>query len=164
MSMLSNRAHRNAIAAVALIVIAVIVSSLFMAFAPYERVRRLYWFPDTVNNGVRAEWHLQPRRADLRQAVGLYVSEFALGPTSVRSQPLFGPATRVTSSIVNDGTAYVNLSWHAGFGIDGDETIVDDALALIERGVLHNFHTIDDVVITIEGQIPRTPRFAPSGR
>jgi hypothetical protein len=137
---------------------AVISLALYLMLGQ-ERVRRTLFFPDLLSDEVHAEARIVTRRATSRDAVQLLLEEVILGPASINSSRVVPKTTRIEAIFLDDRTVYLDLNPRA-IG-DSPDVRVDfaDALELLERNVLFNFRSVQDVVITVDGQVPYTPYF-----
>jgi hypothetical protein len=142
-----------------LLIVALLVSLLLFVLAPPERVRRTLFFPGTTDLSLRSESRLLPRTGNLKDDVRLVVEDVLLGPARIEHGRLVARSTEARSLILDGETLYVDLSSAA---IDADNGVrigLSEALQAIRRAVLYNFRSLNEVVITIDGQAPFEPAF-----
>jgi hypothetical protein len=146
------------------IALSLVVGSLVISLALYlllgqERVRRTLFFPDLLSDEVHAEERIVTRRGASGEAVQLLLEEVILGPASINSSRVVPKTTKINALFIDDRTVYVDLSPRA-IGDSPDVRVdFEKALDLLERNVLFNFRFVQDVVITVDGQVPYTPYF-----
>jgi hypothetical protein len=132
--------------------------AFFLAFPP-DRIRRTLFFPGATDLSLRGESRLLPRTRSQERDVALLVEDLILGPAEIDHGRVMPRGTAIRSLIVNEREVYIDLSSTA---IDPEESVrlpLDRALGAIERSVIHNFRTLDTVLITIDGQVPFEPGF-----
>lgn len=95
----------------------------------------------------------------------LLVQDMILGPMRIQHGRLLPRTTDVRSLILQDGTVYIDLSAHV---MEDDPAVripLDEALQAFSDTLMYNFRSLEDVVVTIDGQTPFAPAFraAPIG-
>jgi len=139
---------------------------LFVAFRP-ARTQRVVFFPRAVGTELTGERRVVPVRNDPSEDVALLVGEALYGPNRLENSRVVPRETRLRGVIVRGNRAFIDLS----DGILSDSPDLNltfsESLEAIRHTVHYNFRDIEDVLITVEGEVPygraeRRPR-APNG-
>jgi hypothetical protein len=102
-----------------------------------------------------AEERFLPRHHGLDQNVTELVEAVLLGPTRNDAQRIFPRGATVLSSLIHGRTLYLDLS---------PRVLVDDpeaplrgqaALDALTKSLRYNFPRLRDIVISVDGQLPR---------
>ena len=141
--------------------LAVFLASLLILFlVPQRMERRLLIFPDTAGGDRHREWHSLPHRADRSAAVEVFVEELVLGPVQLGAIPFLPKPTEVQSVAISSGsTVYLDLNGAVMFAPEGRSTPFSETAVLLEENLYHNFRWMEELVVTIDGQLPDQPRF-----
>ncbi len=131
---------------------------LFLLFGQ-ERVRRTLFFPDLLSEEVHAEERIVTRRDTTRAAVQLLLEEVILGPAGINSSRVVPKRTAIDGLFIDERTVYIDLSPQAIADSPDVRVPFENALDILERNVLFNFRSMQDVVITVDGQVPYAPYF-----
>jgi hypothetical protein len=147
-----------------LLAMSLLIAVLFFVVLPPQRVARTLYFPGTTETTLSGERRLLPRVDDARRAMELLVEDMLLGPAAIQHSRALPRETRINSFILSDRTLYVDLSQNAM--LQSAEVRVDVQIGLdaIRESLLYNFRRLDDVVITIDGNVPYAPAYRPLGR
>lgn len=140
-----------------LLLFALLLALLIYAVVPGERVERTLFFPGTTSQALSGERRLIPRTDSLSDDVTIIVSDVLLGPKRIDHVRAFPRNTRLKSVILQDGTAYINLSESAALNVAELRTTLEVSLQALERTILYNFRELDVVVVTIDGKVPFVP-------
>lgn len=147
-----------------LIALCLAIAVLFYLVFPPERVARTLFFPGTTEAALSGERRLVPRVDSNRRAMHLLTEEILLGPARIDHSRVLPRQSRVESFIVSGRTVFVDLS---------EETILPSAEVHIDVGtgidairqtLLFNFRSLEDVIVTIDGNVPFAPSYRPVGR
>lgn len=131
---------------------------LFLVWPP-ERVARTLLFPGTTATELSGERRLIPRTRDDERALELLVEEMLLGPARISHSRAVPRGTRLQSLMLRDGTVYLDLDERAMFG--GSEVRVDvpTGLRAITESIAFNFRSVEEIVLTIDGNVPFAPAY-----
>jgi Sporulation and spore germination len=131
------------------------VSLLFFLFTDNQGAARILFFPPHAGSRMVAEQRLLPRHRSLERDVSELVEGLLLGPTRHDALRIFPRGARVLSALVHGRTLYLDLSPR----VLGDDPEVplhgEDALSALARSIRFNFPRLHEIVILIDGQIPR---------
>ena len=146
-----------------LLALSLIIALAFYLLLPPERVARTLFFPGTTTTTLNGERRLLPRVATDRRAMRLVVEDLLLGPSRIEHSRAFPRETRIESLILSDRTLYVDLSEQAMLHSAEVRVDVRTGLRAIRETLLYNFRSLDEVVITIDGNVPYSPAYRPVG-
>ncbi len=159
------RRHPYGSAAVGAILLLLVIHSLVLLIWPPRFETRHFWYPDIADGPLHSEWREVPRRDTAEGAIETYIEDLVLGPVTLGAVPIVPKETRVNTVVLTeDNTLYLDLDRGVLFDTDLAYGSVDDRLALIQRNLRHNFGSLEQIVLTIEGQLPNEPRFTSVGR
>lgn len=146
-----------------LLLLSLLISVGFFSFVPPERVERTLLFPRMRGSTLAGEERLVPRVGERSREVTLLVEELLLGPTRITNRRALPRSTRIDSAILVDDTFYLDLSAEAILSEEQTEIDVTMGLAAIEETLRYNFRWLDQVVITMDGNVPFSPAYRPIG-
>ncbi len=127
------------------------LSVLIWFFNPGRMQRRIFFFPRHYVEGTGAEERALPVQSSDEQAVSLYVREYLLGPSLNKLFRILPLQTRVKTVFVAEGIVYIDLNAKS-FERDYESRIdFHRGIELLKKGVLYNFPSLKEVVVTIEG-------------
>lgn len=147
-----------------LLIASFVISLVFFVVLESDDTARVLFFPGNISDEITGERRIVTNYPDLERDMEVLVEEVILGPTSLYRSRVLPKETRVQLFMLRDKTAYVDLSREALFG---DETVridFDDGAAVLERSLRFNFRSLEDVVITVDGQLPSEPFFVQENR
>ena len=147
-----------------LLAFTLVVAIGFFLIWPPERVARTLLFPGTTAADLSGERRLVPRTRDTERAIELLVDEILLGPARISHSRAVPRGTRVQSLILSGETVYVDLSESAMLGSSEVRVDVRTGLRAIAESISYNFRSIEEVVLTIDGNVPFAPAYRPLGR
>jgi hypothetical protein len=147
-----------------LLALSLLISLAFFLIMPPERVARTLFFPGATEAELSGERRLVPRVRDQEKAARLLADEMMLGPTRITLSRVFPRGTRVESLLLRNGVVYVDLNERAMIQSGEMRVDVRTGLAALRRTLLFNLRQLDEVVITINGNVPFAPAFRPFGR
>ena len=142
-----------------LVVAALAIALAFYAILPPSRVARTLFFPTATSSALVGERRLVPRTTNRERAMQLVTEEILLGPRLIQHAPVLPRETRIQSFIVADDVAYVDLSVEAILESDRVRLPVDAGLSALRETLLYNFRRLDDVVVTVSGNVPFVPAY-----
>ncbi len=153
--------RRSAFFAAALGVVLLGTIVLWVALPP-QLTRHVLAFPDTAGGTVHHEVRFLPRRTTRVESVRLYTEEIILGPAHVGAVPFVPPETEINALFLDrEGRLYVDFSTAIMFA-SGGATAIEDIRELIEWNLTFNFRYVNEVVLTIDGQVPGFPPIIPN--
>lgn len=146
-----------------LLLLALLIALAFFLLLPPERVARTLFFPGTTTTELSGEQRLIPRVREQERALELLVEELLLGPTRISHSRLLPRETRARSVILRDDALYIDLN--AAAMLEHEEVHVDIATGLdaIRETLLHNFRWLEEVILTIDGNVPFAPAYRDIG-
>jgi hypothetical protein len=147
-----------------LLLFTLLIAVGFYLIRPPERVTRTLFFPGTTATELSGERRLVPRTGDRERAIELLVQEVLLGPAKIKHSRALPRATRIDSLILSDDVVYVDLNEAAMLESPEVRVDVETGLRALRETVLYNDRSLDDVVITIAGNVPFVPAFRAVGR
>ena len=139
------------------------ISAGFYLLSPPDRIARTLFFPGTTETSLSGERRLIQRTVSRERAIELLVEDLLLGPARISHSRSLPRRTQLSSLILEGSTVYLDVT--TASMIETSEVHVDVATGLeaIRRTVLYNFRTVDEVVITIGGQVPFAPAYRSLG-
>lgn len=126
--------------------------SLLIWIINFPGIRRVYSF--TSHDGLKT--YTETRYAPVKPVQGkytYYVDELLLGPIEDLGAPIFAKGTKVISCFERENILYVNLSKE----LLSDNAFTTDyrkKIQQFESNIKHNFSTIKQVVLFIDGKVP----------
>jgi hypothetical protein len=142
-----------------LLLAALLIALAIYLIWPPPRIARTLFFPGNTTSKLTGEQRLVPRTRSRDRALELIVEEVILGPTMIAHGRAVPRETRIQSFVVAGDVVYVDLSPEILF--DSDEVRVDtrDGIEAIVRSLRYNFRSIENVQVTINGQVPYEPAY-----
>ena len=138
-----------------LFLIVLITSSVFFFRSSINRTDRIFFFPDHKSSNPIGETRKIPRIPfDKEKNMEIFVKELLLGPVSMNLDPLFSAGTKLEKILYRDKTVYLDLNFMA---LLPDKRAIHDfggSIILVEKNIKFNFPHVENVVVTILGQIP----------
>jgi len=134
-----------------------VISVLVFLLAGNGRVERILYFPREHGGGFVAERRFLTRRGSLEGNVTELVDGVLLGPARHDAARLFARGATVRAAMVRGQTLYLDLTSQV---LDTDPEVPMPAQAAFEaldRSITGNFPRVRDIVLYIDGQLPRFP-------
>jgi hypothetical protein len=147
-----------------LLLLSFVIALSFNLMYPPERVARTLFFPGATRTDLSSERRLIPRVASSERAVGLVVQEMLLGPINIAHGRALPRETTINSVMLQDRVVYLDLNRDPILARSDVEGLVETGFEAIRRSILFNFRSINEVVITIEGNVPFVPAYQPPAR
>ncbi len=147
-----------------LLAAAFLIALTFYLVHPPERVARTLFFPRTTRTELSSERRLVPRVPDAEREVRLLVEELLLGPVNIAHTRILPRETRIRSLLRRDDVVYLDLTAEPIVERSDTDGMVETAIEAIERSILFNFRSVEEVVITVGGNVPFRPAHRPVGR
>ena len=136
----------------------------FFLIWPPERVARTLLFPGTTAAELSGERRLVPRTGDDERAIELLVEEMLLGPARISHSRAVARGTRVGSLMLRDDVVYLDLSERAMIADSEVRVGVRSGLEAIVESISYNFRFVEEIVLTIDGNVPFAPAYRSVGR
>ena len=147
-----------------LLVASFLISLAFYWVIEARYAERVLFFPGNITNEVSGEERIVRNYGDVERDMQVLLEEMILGPTSLYRSRVLPKETRIRLFMLRDGVVYVDLSRDVLFRDDQVHIDFEEAVAGLERSLRYNFRSIDDVVVTVDGQLPYEPYFEPENR
>ncbi len=147
-----------------LLVLAFLIALAFYLALPPERVPRTLFFPGTTGTELSSERRLVPRLPNGEREVHLLVEELLLGPANIAHRRILPRETSIRTLLLREEVVYLDLTAGPIIERSDADAMVETALEAIERSILFNFRSVDEVVITFGGNVPFAPAHRPVGR
>lgn len=158
MRILDLRTRQRTVSVSVLVVSFLIALGFFLA-SPPPRVERTLFFPGAIERTLAGEVRLVPRTDSLRTDVETLVEELILGPVSISNTRALPRSAEVKLVGIREDTAYVDLSGEVVVDEADVNLTFDERIETVETSIRYNFRTIENVVVTIEGQVPYAPHY-----
>ena len=142
---------RNLIIWSSVFVVTFLISLVLFLTSADRKGRYVLFFPSEITN----EWIGEARNIfhtrNTEEAVRALLNELALGPIGLRLGPAVPKETGIRSVLIRGKTAYIDFTAHLAVGQRVPQVSFYDMLEGIERSVLYNFQSIEEVFIHVEG-------------
>jgi hypothetical protein len=130
-------------------------SLLFFLLLDNQGAARILYFPASAGRRMVAEERLLPRHWSLERDVTELAEGLLLGPTRHDALRIFPRGATVLSALVHGRTLYLDLSPRV-LGEDPEVPLRgEEAFTAMARSIRFNFPRVREIVISIDGQIPR---------
>ncbi|MCL2792682.1 MAG: hypothetical protein FWD87_06285 [Spirochaetaceae bacterium] len=141
---------------ISLLLLVILIISLTLYFTSnFRRTDRIFFFPDSRSGNTIGEARKIPRIPfDREKNMEIFVKELLLGPMSINLDPLFSTGTRLEKILFRNKIVYLDLNFMA---LLPDKRAVHDfssSIMLVEKNIKFNFPFVENVIITILGQVP----------
>lgn len=140
-----------------LLLVAFLISLALFLIWPPERIARTLFFPGTTEVTLTGERRLLPRVVSRERAMELVVEDLILGPALITHGRALPRETRMQSLILSEDTVYIDLSPEVLFHSEEVRIDLRGGLAAVEKSLRYNFRRVEEVVLTINGQVPFYP-------
>lgn len=138
-----------------LILILILLFSVLIMFN-FEKGRSTYvlFFPLDSMNGKNAEIREVYRSNDSQHRLEIFIKEIILGPVALKMYPFIPEGTKIRSFVWRNEKLYLDLNKDfiretASIPLDYIERI-----DFLKENILFNFPQIEEITVTVEGQIP----------
>ena len=125
----------------------------------YGRVDQVLFFPLDNGNGFNGEERLIRRYTDKAERMEHTINELLLGPSELELENIVPLGTKLKSLILSDKTVYLDFSKDFFEDFKGYSLPFQERLEYVEKNMFFNFPFLEEVVITIEGQLPLSPYY-----
>lgn len=155
---------RHLLIAAVMLVASFVIAVVFFLVLQSGDAARILFFPGNISNEISGERRIVTKYGDAERDMEVLLEEIILGPTSLYRSRVLPKATRVQLFMLRDDVAYVDLSREALFADESVRLDFGEAAQVLERSLRYNFRSLDDVVVTIDGQLPFEPYFEQQNR
>lgn len=150
--------------AAVMLVAAFLVSLVFYLALHSENSERVLFFPGNISDDISGERRVVTDFPGLQRDMEVLVEEVILGPTSLYRSRVLPKDTAIRVLMLRGNVLYLDLSRDALFGDDSVRLDFVESAAVLRRSLQFNFRSLEDVVITVEGQLPNQPYFSGQNR
>ena len=89
----------------------------------------------------------------------LVTEEILLGPAVISHGRIFPKGTEMNVLIADDDVVYLDLTEDAMFYSPDVRITVAEGIEAIKRTLSYNFRSLDEVIVTINGNVPFEPAY-----
>jgi spore germination protein GerM len=133
-----------------------LVSLLFYLMLERGSVERVLFFPQENSSTLVGELRDLPDKRGKEEDIRVLIDELLLGPETLHLDKIAPRGTKLKSLILRRGILYADFSDTIFLGEKVSELSFDEILQTMRKTILFNFKGIKSIIITIEGQIPRS--------
>jgi hypothetical protein len=154
--------NKIGLAAASVALFLAILAAVLVLTLPSQRGDRYNMaFPDTAGGSNHHEWRVLSPEDNMDSRVRLIVEELLLGPMELGAIPFFPGGTEIRSIVVNDGnrTVYIDFSSEIIVHDQSENIGFEEVMDLLEYNLFRNFPRLEQIIVTVEGQLPGVPRF-----
>lgn len=134
--------------------------ALYAVFPP-ERTRRVLFFPGAATSRLSGEVRYlldtPSRETDIEELLEAYL----LGPVNVHFLRVLPKETTVHALLYRDGVLYLDFSPAILFEEQEVPLDTEGIVEAVRKTLSFNFPYIQRIVLTVNGQLPHSPHFAP---
>lgn len=134
-------------------------ASLFL-FVRYQKNWHQYvlFFPQYKDEEVvETEFRKFPMKESAEENMQSLIQEVLLGPEDLRHIAIMPESTELQSLLFRKGELFVDFSSELLFSGEAPQLSLREQISLIEKALRFNFREIEEIVFTIEGELPRIP-------
>jgi hypothetical protein len=157
-------ADKSLFIAAIMLVAAFAISLVFYLTLHADNAERVIFFPGNISDDISGERRVVTKFPELERDMEVLTEEVILGPTSLYRSRVLPKDTGIRVFMLRDNVVYVDLSREALLGDDSLRLDFVDSAAVLRRSLQFNFRSLEDVVITVEGQLPNEPYFEQQNR
>ena len=150
--------------ALLLLLVSLVISFVLFFVLEADKVERVLFFPGNISEDVFGEERVLKNYSDSERDMRLVVEELILGPTSLYRSSVLPKETRIQLFMLRENVAYVDLSREAVSQTGNVHIDFELAESLLRRALHFNFRSLEEVIITVEGQLPGKSRFTIENR
>jgi hypothetical protein len=147
-----------------MLVAAFVISLVFYLTLHADNAERVLFFPGNISDDISGERRVVTNFPELERDMEVLTEEVILGPTSLYRSRVLPKDTGIRVFMLRDNVLYVDLSREALRADDSVRLDFVDSAAVLQRSLHFNFRSLEDVVITVEGQLPNEPYFEQQNR
>ena len=128
---------------------------LFLFFADNQQEIVLF-FPNDSNHRLTGEMRVIPRKPSVEGNVTELVNDLILGPEKLSHDRALAKSTTIRSLMVRGNELYLDFSPDILFPEGDTSTGFTESLDAVRKSVRFNFPEIKQVVITVNGELPKS--------
>jgi hypothetical protein len=139
---------------------AFVISLALYAVFPPARARRVLFFPGAATSRLSGEVRYLRDTPNRETDIEELLEEYLLGPVNVHFLRVLPKATEIRALLYRGGVLY--LDFNSAILFEEPEVPLDTGsiVEAVKKTLSFNFPYIQDIVVTVDGQLPRTPHFA----
>ena len=157
-------ADKSLFIAAIMLAAALVISLVFYLTLHADNSERVLFFPGNISDEISGERRVVTNFPELERDMEVLAEEVILGPTSLYRSRVLPKDTAIRVFMLRDNVLYVDLSREALVGDDSVRLDFVESAAVLRRSLQFNFRSLEDVVITVEGQLPNEPYFEQQNR
>ena len=136
-----------------------ILLAIILVNLGFGRLDQVYFFPLDNGSGYNGEERQIRRYSDKAERMEHTVKELLLGPSELELENIVPQGTKLQSLILRDKKVYLDFSRHFFEDFKGYSLPFQERLEYVEKNMIFNYPFLEEVVITIEGQLPLSPYY-----
>lgn len=141
-----------------------VISLVFYLALHADNSERVLFFPGNISDEISGERRVLTNFPELERDMEVLAEDIILGPTSLYRSRVLAKDTAIQVFMLRDNVLYVDLSRDALFGDESVRLDFNESAAVLRRSLQFNFRSLEEVVITVEGQLPYQPYFSGQNR
>ncbi|NBB91522.1 MAG: hypothetical protein GVY23_10045 [Spirochaetes bacterium] len=145
--------------AVAMLLATFVISLVFYLTLHAKNSERVLFFPGNITDDISGERRVVTNFSELERDMEALAEEVILGPTSLYRSRVLPKDTAIRLFMLRENVLYVDLSREALFGDESLRLDFVQSVSVLRRSLEFNFRSLEEVVITVEGQLPNEPYF-----
>lgn len=157
-------AEKSLFIAAAMLLAALVISLVFYLTLHADNSERVLFFPGNISDDISGERRVVTNFRELERDMEALAEEVILGPTSLYRSRVLPKDTAIRVFMLRENVLYVDLSRDALFGDESIRLDFVQSASVLRRSLEFNFRSLEDVVITVEGQLPNEPYFEQQNR
>ena len=141
------------------LMLAFFLITLVMVLSGFGRIKQVLFFPLDNGKGYNAEQRMIPANHQMEKRIQRTVEELLLGPSVLEFEHIVPKGTKLQSLLVKEKVVYLDFS-HDFFNENtGLIMPFQERVDYLKKNVLFNFPSLNEAVITIDGQQPLSPYY-----
>lgn len=129
--------------------------AFFLIFADNKQEVVLF-FPNDSNHQLTGEMRVVPKKSTVEGNLREVVNGLILGPEKLRHNRALAKSTMIRSLLVRGGLLYLDFSPGILFPEGDTSTGFSESLDAIRRSIRFNFPGIKKIIITVNGELPKS--------
>jgi hypothetical protein len=136
------------------------VFSLFVYLIFSDReVERILFFPGNLSGEISGEPRVLEDKGAQEENIRRLIQELILGPLSILHAQIMPKETKIQVLMFRKGDVYIDFSNDVLFPTNETPLTFAEAMEALKKTLFFNFTSIDDIHITVDGQIPFSPPY-----
>jgi len=129
--------------------------ALFLLFADNHQEVVLF-FPNDSNHRLTGESRVIPRHGTIEENLTTLVDGLILGPEKLQHDRALPRATQIRSLMLRKGVLYIDFSPDILFPEQETSLGFIESLTAVKKTITFNYPEIDRILITVDGQEPKS--------